>query len=102
MRELPKVDPANPIFKALTKRGLELPKHSTQIGSSVVSDSHYDQVTFFPGDVKDNFVSAGVFDFDGALFRGLWDANDTKNKKFYDYMKYYVSDHRILWAEFKI
>jgi endonuclease/exonuclease/phosphatase family metal-dependent hydrolase len=99
---LPKVDPANPIFKALTKRGLELPKHSTQIGSSVVSDSHYDQVTFFPGDVKDNFVSAGVFDFDGALFRGLWDANDTKNKKFYDYMKYYVSDHRILWAEFKI
>jgi hypothetical protein len=99
---LPKVEPGNPIYRALTNRGLELPKHSTQIGSSVTSDNHYDQVTFFPGDVKDNFVAAGVFDFDGALFRKLWDANDAKNKKFFDYMKYYISDHRILWAEFKL
>jgi endonuclease/exonuclease/phosphatase family metal-dependent hydrolase len=99
---LPKVEPANPIYKALTKRGLELPPHSTQIGSSVTSDSQYDQVTFFPGAVKDNFISAGVFDFDGALFRKLWDPNDKKNAKFFAYMKYYISDHRILWAEFKI
>ena len=99
---LPKVEPGNPIYQALTKRGLELPPHSTQIGSSVVSDSHYDQVSFFPGDVKNNFVSAGVFDFDGALFRKLWDPQDKKNTKFFDYMKYYISDHRILWAEFKL
>ena len=99
---LPKVDPGDPIYKALTRRGLELPTHSTQIGSSVTSDSHYDQVTFFPGDVKEKFVSAGVFDFDGALFRNLWDPLDKKNTRFFDYMKYYVSDHRILWAEFKL
>lgn len=99
---LPKVDPGDPIYKALTRRGLELPPHSTQIGSSVTSDSHYDQLTFFPGDVKDRFVSAGVFDFDGALFRKLWDPQDPKNTAFFDFMKYYVSDHRILWAEFKL
>lgn len=99
---LPKVDAADPIYKALTNRGLELPPHSTQIGSSVVSDSHYDQVTFFPGDVKQKFISAGVFDYDGALFRKLWDAQDKKNTRFFDYIKYYISDHRILWADFKI
>jgi len=99
---LPKVDPGDPIYKALTRRGLELPPHSTQIGSSILSDSHYDQVAFFPGDVKDNFISAGVFDFDGALFQKLWDPQDKRNTRFYDYMKYFISDHRILWSEFKL
>ncbi|MEP6662374.1 MAG: endonuclease/exonuclease/phosphatase family protein [Verrucomicrobiota bacterium] len=99
---LPKVEPGNAIYKALTSRGLELPPHSTKIGSSVVSDAQYDQVGFFPGAVKDNFMQAGVFDFDGALFRKLWDPADKKNAKFFDYMKYYMSDHRILWTEFKL
>lgn len=33
----------DPIFDALTKLGLEVPNHSTQIASSIMSDAHTDQ-----------------------------------------------------------
>lgn len=95
---LPKVDPADPIYRALTRRGLKLPKHSTEIGSSISSDNHYDQVAFFPGETGEFTGKAGVFDFDGALFGALWEARTPKD--FYAYMRYYISDHRLLWAEF--
>lgn len=43
---------------------------------------------------------SGVYDFDGALFRTLWEGRPLKD--FLAYMRYYVSDHRPLWAEFSI
>lgn len=46
---LPKVQKGDPIYDALVARGLSLPEHSTQIGSSIATDSHYDRVAFFPG-----------------------------------------------------
>ena len=98
---LPKVDPADPIYKALTKRGLQLPPHSTAIGSSTQSDAQYDQVAFFPSQTKDEFTgNCGVFDFDGAVFKTLW---QTKTEmQFKSYLRYYLSDHRPLWSEFAI
>ena len=42
----------------------------------------------------------GVFDFDGALFKTLWDSRGRRD--FLAYLRYYVSDHRPLWAEFAI
>ena len=48
-------------------------------------------------------TSAGVFDFDGAVFKGLLDnrpANDLA--AFYSYVKYHLSHHRIMWSEFAI
>jgi endonuclease/exonuclease/phosphatase family metal-dependent hydrolase len=68
---LPKVDPANPVYKALTAKGLHLPLHSTHIGSSIASESHYDQLAFFPADTPEYTGNAGVFDWDGALFKKL-------------------------------
>ncbi len=48
---MPKADPADPIYKALTKKGLQVPAHTSQVGSAIASDAHYDQIAFFPGDV---------------------------------------------------
>ena len=97
---LPKVEVGDPIYDALTARGLHIPEHSTQIGSSIASDNHYDQVAFFVGETQDDFVQAGVFDFDGALFKELWESRPRDD--FLAYMRYYVSDHRPLWSEFKL
>ncbi len=98
---LPKAQPGDPIYEALTKRGLHLPKHSTQIGSSIASDSHYDQVAFFPSETQQEFTgNSGVFDFDGALFRTLWE--ERTPQEFFSYVRYYVSDHRPLWAQFRV
>jgi hypothetical protein len=96
---LPKVDPGDPIYQALTKRGLRLPAHSTQLGSSLVDDKHYDQIAFFPpGETEDALIRASaVFDWDGAIFKSLW--ADRGPKAFFEYSRYYVSDHRLLWAE---
>jgi endonuclease/exonuclease/phosphatase family metal-dependent hydrolase len=98
---LPKAQPGDPIYDQLTGRGLHVPTHSTQIGSSIASDSHYDQVVFFPGETEAQFSGRiGVFDFDGALFRELWESRPLKD--FLAFMRYHISDHRPLWAEFMI
>jgi hypothetical protein len=89
------------VYNALTRRGLHLPEHSTKIGSSIVQDNHYDQIAFFPGETKNDYTGrSGVIDFDGALFRDLWQSRP--NKDFAAYVRYYLSDRRPLWAEFRI
>ena len=98
---LPKVEPGDPVYDQLTGRGLHVPPHSTQIGSTIASDSHYDQIVFFPGETDAQFSGRiGVFDFDGALFHELWKSRPVKD--FLAFMRYHISDHRPLWAEFMI
>jgi endonuclease/exonuclease/phosphatase family metal-dependent hydrolase len=97
---MPKTDDADPIQKALTSKGLELPLHSTAMGSNLDSDKHYDQVAFFPGSTRADFTGGkGVFDFDKVVFQDLWQRSQ---KDFRTYVRYYLSDHRPLWVEFKI
>jgi endonuclease/exonuclease/phosphatase family metal-dependent hydrolase len=98
---LPKVEPGDPIYSALRDRGLERPPHSTKIAGSIASDAEYDQIMFFPGQTDTDFTGAiGVFDFDGAIFRGIWETKTPA--QFRSYVRYYLSDHRPLWAQFKI
>jgi hypothetical protein len=98
---LPKTEPGDPIYDQLTGRGLQLPEHSTQIGSSIATESHYYQIAFFPGETEQQLTGeSGVFDFDGALVRTLWD--ERPESDFLAYCRYYISDHRPLWAEFAI
>lgn len=98
---LPKVEPGDAIFDQLTSRGLYLPEHSTAIGSSIASDNHYDQIAFFPAETAEQLTGeSGVYDFDGALFETLYDNRGLKDML--AYLRYYVSDHRPLWAEFAI
>jgi len=97
---MPKAGPGDPIYEALTARGLELPEHSSGIGSAIATDRHYDQIAFFPAETRNDFTGRkGVFDFDAVVFADLWAAR-TK-PQFDSYVRYYVSDHRPLWAEFR-
>lgn len=99
---MPKCDPSDPIFKALTKLGLDLPEHSTQIASSISSDANYDQIAFFPETSQDRFTGLkGVFDFDTAIFPDLWN-DGTNQKDFKAFLRYYVSDHRPMWVQLTV
>lgn len=96
---MPKSAPGDPIHTALTKLGLELPGHSTQIASSISSDANYDQIAFFPHTTKNHFTGdKGVFDFDAVLFPELW-KDGTNAARFKAYLRYYLSDHRPMWVE---
>ena len=98
---LPKVEPGDPIYSALKRKGLRKPAHSTKASSSIAKDKHYDQIMFFPGNSKNEYTGkTGIFDFDGAVFEKLWEAKT--EKQFEAYIRYYLSDHRPMWAEFKI
>jgi endonuclease/exonuclease/phosphatase family metal-dependent hydrolase len=97
---LPKAEKGDPIYDALTRRGLEVPKHTSQIAAGIASDNQFDQIAFFPGDTKKRFTGQmNVFDFDGALFADLYEQRP--GKQFRAYTRYHISDHRPLWAEFR-
>lgn len=96
---LPKAAAGDRIYDTLVSLGLEVPPHTSQIGSAIASDSYYDQIAFFSGNTQTRFTGASnVFDFDGALFQDLWQARP--DKPFLSYLRYHISDHRPLWAEF--
>jgi endonuclease/exonuclease/phosphatase family metal-dependent hydrolase len=100
---LPKVEPGDLIYSALRRRGLERPPHSTRIASSIASDAEYDQVMFFPRTINGAFTGrVGVFDFDNAVFQGLWNRPDCTAAGFRAYVRYFLSDHRPMWAELRI
>jgi hypothetical protein len=40
-----------------------------------------------------------VFDFATALFRDLWE--HSRETTFRAFVRYYVSDHRLLWVKFQ-
>ena len=93
---MPKREKGDPIYDALTRLGLELPKHSTEVGSSISTDNHYDQVAYFPGESADLIERSGVFDYDTVIFRSLWESRSPQDFK--TYCRYYISDHRPLWV----
>jgi endonuclease/exonuclease/phosphatase family metal-dependent hydrolase len=100
---LPKREESDPIYRALTRKGLHLPPHSTKVGGSNLNDdAQYDQMAVFPGPMEEAIERSGVFDFDGALFRGLWGPTAKEQSRFRSYVKYYLSDHRPLWAALKV
>jgi endonuclease/exonuclease/phosphatase family metal-dependent hydrolase len=99
---MPKSEPGDPIYNALTKLGLELPKHSTQIASAIAADANYDQIAFLPGTTKDCFAGQkGVFDYDAVIFPDLWQ-NGTNAGNFKAYLRYYISDHRPMWVQLTV
>ena len=96
---MPKSQPGDPIFKALTRLGLELPDHSTQIASAIASDANYDQIAFLPETTRNCFTGLkGVFDYDAVIFPELW-GDGSKMKNFRAYLRYYISDHRPMWVQ---
>lgn len=99
---MPKAEPGDPIFTALTKRGLHLAPHTAKIGSTTASDNEYDQIAFLPSETQADFTGQkGVFDYDKVIFPALWGTGNNK-KNFNAYLRYYMSDHRPMWMEFRI
>lgn len=101
---MPNVQPGDLIYDELVEYGLTLPKHTTDlIGTNLAGDSDYDEIAFFPSRTDEDFTGRlGVFDFDNAVFQDLWaDSTGRNKKKFFQYIRYYIADHRPLWAEFK-
>ena len=96
---MPKREKGDPIFDALTRLGLELPTHSTEVASSISTDNHYDQVAYFPGESADLLERTGVFDYDTVVFKALWESRPEKDFK--AYCRYYISDHRPLWVQLR-
>ncbi|MBN1698091.1 MAG: endonuclease/exonuclease/phosphatase family protein [Spirochaetales bacterium] len=101
---LPYITDDDEIYKILKKNGLHLPKHNTNlVGTNLSGENDYDEIAFFSGNTNRDFTgNMGVFDFDNAVFDDLWDKSDREQqKRFFQYIRYYVSDHRPIWAEFK-
>ncbi len=101
---LPKRRPGDRVYDALVRRGLVLPEHATKVGgTNVRDDADYDQMAIFPGPIKDAIEQVGIFDFDGAVFRDLWaTGSDADRTRFFEWVQYYLSDHRPLWMSLKI
>lgn len=96
---LPKRDPNDVIYKALVKRGLQLPDHTSLVYSNIGNDKQYDQIAFLPGS-KNRILKHGIFPFDNAAFADIY---HTKTPAvFRGYIKYYISDHRPMWMELDI
>ncbi len=97
---LPEAAPGDPIYEALTARGLRLPDHATRIpGTNLGGDHDYDQIAIVPG-LKNRIEASGVFDFDGAIFRDIWDPQAPSYWR--TCTKYYISDHRPLWIQLRL
>lgn len=110
---LPHMKEDDPIYSTLKKFGIILTEHSTQIGATLPSEAksrttdvfQYDQIAFFPNTSHHYTGETGTFDFDGVIFKKLWQEVEEKKKKqsqFNGYVKYYLSDHRPLWGRFKL
>ena len=93
-------------YKELVAHGLSVPEHTTEFasGSSLSGEAFYDAVTFVSKKTTaDCSGQDGVFDFDNAVFPTEWKKLKTESERatFKDYLRYYLSDHRPLWREFK-
>ena len=93
---LPVAQAGDPIYDALTRRGLSLPPHETRIPTNVSASADYDQIAVTPG-LKSKVLDMGVFDFDGALFADIYDPAAPGYWR--RCAKYYISDHRPLWMQ---
>ena len=106
---MPLVKEGDEIYEEMKAYGVGFPKYDTDIiGSNLAGDADYDEIAFFPSRTGSDFIQMGVFDFDKAVFPDLWPPYDMpsaerkpKEENFFKYIRYYLADHRPLWAEFK-
>jgi hypothetical protein len=101
---MPHVQQGDLIYDELQAFGLRFPQHTTNlVGTNLAGDCDYDEVAFFPSRTSEDFAERiGVFDFDNAIFTDLWPGSvGADSEKFFQYIRYYIADHRPIWAEFK-
>jgi len=105
---LPSRDETEPVYVALHKRGIYLPKYGTtvpahanapEVNSNISDSSPFDQMAVVPG-MKNRLSRPRPFDYDGAVFSDLFEAHG--QVVFRAYLRYYISDHRPVWTELKV
>jgi endonuclease/exonuclease/phosphatase family metal-dependent hydrolase len=103
---VPVMDTSDSAYKALVKFGMQPVDYLTRTGgSNIGNDRTYDQMAFAPGSIGNRIIARDVFDFDNAVFTGLWNdlsANFPKRRavsKFNAHVKHHFSDHRPIWVE---
>ena len=105
---VPEMNPTDAAFRALLKSGLEPAEYSTTTGGSNLGGTKtYDQLAITPGDLVNRRLKYDVFDFDNAVFASKWNQLSQQltprqaTVKFNAYVRFHVSDHRLLWMQFK-
>lgn len=88
----------DPLFKAITKHGLQIPKAlvGVQQGSNLEKDKRYDQILHYPN-FPENFSKAGgILDFfiDEGHIKELFPGGMTKQQ-----FTFQLSDHLPLWIQ---
>lgn len=97
---IPSLKKSDAMARQLKKFGMQPTTHSSFQGTNLSGRNQYDQIAFHPGHTQDKFTGrAGVFDFDKTLFRWVWDTY--VKDSFNDFVRYHISDHRLLWSEWK-
>lgn len=103
---MPAIKDGDKFYDEMTSNGLVAPLHDTEyIGSNLAGDKSYDQLFFFPKHTNEDFTKGkvGVYDFDNVVFRELWKSDKSPKKEyFFQYIRYFMADHRPLWAQFDI
>lgn len=98
----PKADRGDPIFAALLRAGMVAPHElpATRVGGrSMGFEKDYDQLLMFPDTRMRSKAEKGVFDWDTVIFPELWhDRDRAQQRRFFDYVRYHISDHRLLWT----
>lgn len=95
---IPQASTTDTVGKQLLKFGMELTTYGSSTGTNLKANAHYDQIAFHPGHTVNKYTNVGgVFDFDKALFKYVW--NNYTSKEFVNFIKYHISDHRLLWSE---
>ena len=112
---VPAMETTESTYKALVKFGwqtVDYKNYTTKTGgSNLGNDKTYDQMAIAPGTIGKRIEDKriGIFDFDKAVFRSLWNrltSNGTKVNqatigKFNAHVKHHFSDHRPLWIQLK-
>jgi endonuclease/exonuclease/phosphatase family metal-dependent hydrolase len=102
----PKANSSDKVYRNLLEGGMVPPTtlHGTTVGGKTMGfNKAYDQLVMFPNTKMKSSATKGVFDFDTVMFPDLWSETDkAQQKRFFAYLRYYISDHRLLWTAFDI
>jgi endonuclease/exonuclease/phosphatase family metal-dependent hydrolase len=94
---IPKANTTDRVGRQLLAYGMNLTAHSSQTGTNLAGTNHYDQIAFHPAHTGNKYTGqSGVFDFDKALFKHIWEDH---RQHFSGFTKFHISDHRLIWSE---
>lgn len=94
---IPKANTQDRVGRQLLSYGMHLTHYGSETGSNLAGTDHYDQIAFHPGHTGQKHTGlSGVFDFDKALFRYVW---ENHRDHFRGFTKFHISDHRLVWSE---